>query len=383
MTIFFLGAVPLLSQERGLLRGDTAMFRTGYDIPVGVVHGTWDFDEWPGVDHAVMYKQNYMYNSFPDEKIKIDYFMSVFDRDDHQGYLRTPAELVEHGFIDLGLEFQPKDAKSKTIVGIFAHPDDEVLLAGGLLSFAAGRGASVKVYLVSNGADGSKGQKDTPSEITGGYNSFGVLADGKTVVKTDVEGENKLAVIEAYAKELGVPVMVLPVSINIDGKLVTQIGEVPGLDFPLTFGPASEYRTALRRAIAEMLEKERPSIIFTHGKDGEYGNYMHKVVRDLTIQAVQEQMPDRSPDVYTCFPEYNFQDRITHFIDLDTDGGIAISRKWAAIRKIGFLFQEGKDFDKPWDPNDKLLDGAFVKDYGYSPEGANPPRYEFFQKVHL
>lgn len=357
------------------------MFKPGYDIPAGVLHGTWDFDEWPGVNHPVVYKENFMYNSTPNEKIKIDYMLSIFDKDDHEGYLKTPEQLTARGFIDFAQVL--KSTKNKTMLGIFTHPDDEVLLAGGLLAAAAAEKWKVKVYLVSNGADGAQGQSDQPSTVVNGYNSFGVMPDGNVVVKTDVTAEKKLDIIRNYAAELGVPVEILPVDLTILGKKVVQIGEAPGIDFAKTFGAGTEYRQAMYEGIARVIAEMKPSIVLTHGTDGEYGNMLHKYAHDIVRDIASGQDESAPYDVYTSFPEYNFKDKITHFIDLDANGRQALNRKWNCIKKISFLFTEGADFDKPWDPNDNLMDGVFVKDYGYAPTTAEPPRYEFFQKLRL
>ena len=376
-------ATPCALAQSVPSKGEESMFRKGFDMPVGIPHGTWDFDEWPGVDHPVVYKQNYMYNSFPTEKIKIDYFLSVFDANDHEGYLKLPDTLRARGFTDFTGIIKSKSAKNKTMLGIFCHPDDEVLLAGGLLSYAAANGWRVKVILLSNGADGAEGQSDAPSSALGGYNSFGITADGKTVVKNDVMGERKLDIIKKYANELGVPVEVMSIDLTVDGKKVVQLGEAPGLDFPMTFGTASPYRAAIFARLKEIINAEKPAIILGHGKDGEYANYLHKMAHDLTIDAAREYSSSSPVDVYTCFPEYNHQDRITHFVDLNLDKAGAWIRKWSAIKNISFLYKDGNDYDKPWDPNDTLMDGAFVKDYGFTPETGEPPRYEFFQKVNL
>ncbi|MBR9974935.1 MAG: hypothetical protein KFF77_05095, partial [Bacteroidetes bacterium] len=126
---------------------------------------------------------------------------------------------------------------------------------------------------------------------------------------------------------------------------------------------------------------ERPDLVITHGSDGEYGSYCHKTVFVLVKSAVQKARDRFTSALYTGFPEYNYHDRITHFLDLDANGGDARKRKHSAFRGITYVFRDGNDYDKPWNPNDALMDGVFVKDYGYTPTDGIPPRYEFFQKV--
>jgi len=369
------------SQTDSVFHLDRSMFRPDYDIPRGIEHGTWDFDEWPGVDHPVVYKQDFMNNRFRAQRLKIDYFRSVFDNDDHEGYLKSPAELRARGFHDLGKLLDDPGSHRKTIVGVFAHPDDEILLAGGLFAYAAKRGWDVHVYLVSNGADGSQGFSDERSDDLGGFNAVGVMPDGNVIVKTDFMAETKLALIKKYARILGISVTVMDFSLLFDGKRVRQIGEYPGLDYVKTFGTGTKIRKAISDEIESILRKEHPSLVFTHGKNGEYGNYLHQTVHDLVFAAAH-MIGRKDMRFFTCFPEYNYDDHITHFIDLESGGRKAWQQKWSAFKSLSFLYRDGTDYDKPWNPNDDLPDGAFVKDYGYTPREGKPPRYEFFQQIY-
>ncbi|MCB2204260.1 PIG-L family deacetylase [bacterium] len=369
-------AFPAFSQDTppGL---DPSRYREGYDIPAGVDHGTWDFDEWPGVDHGAVYVRDFMYGDAGD-KVKIDYTLTVFDDDDHTGYLRTPSVLAER--------FSPMSdvlRRAKKVIGIFAHPDDEVLLAGGLLAAAAAQGKGGDVFLLSNGADGSAGFDENETEGLDGYNCAGIMPDGSIRVATDLKGIEKPRVARRYGKSLGVDIRILPVRYELDGQTCVQIGEYPGLDFKKSFGPGTVMRRAMARSILDLLRREKPDIIITHGSGGEYGNYFHVTVHDLVADAARRAGNEFILQLFTGFPEYNYSDHITHYLDLDADGGVLRKRKFDAFRHISYIYRAGNDYDKPWNPNDKLMDGVFVKDYGYTPTEGKPPRYEFFQQVRL
>lgn len=376
LTIVLLHVSTAAAQNNIPEKADPSMFRAGYDLPAGIPHGTWDFDEWPGVDHNVVYKRDYMYNSFPTEKIKIDYFLSLFDKDDHEGYLKQPEVLRQRGFVDMHDLFT---ARKGTLLGVFGHPDDDILLAGGLLAHAAANGWNVRAVIVSNGANGGNGSKETPSDLVDGFNAIGVMADGRVVVNTDITAEQKRDVIRNYSDALGVQISVLDIDATVNGRRLRQFGEVPGLDFPRTIGPGTQMRGVLQTRIAALVADVKPDMIITHGTDGEYGNYLHKAVREMVLGAVRD--GDSKPEVYSGMPEYNFKDKISHFIDLDRDNAAARNKKWEAIKRLSFLYGPGKDYDKPWDPNDTLMDGEFVKDYGMDPVTAFPPRYEFFSRI--
>ncbi|MFZ1731203.1 MAG: PIG-L family deacetylase [Bacteroidota bacterium] len=355
---------------------DPSTYRAGYDIPAGIAHGTWDFDEWPGIDHKVVYVKDFMYGDGGNEKIKIDYKLSVFDADDHTGYLRPPAVLAER-FADMNSVLD----RAASIMVLVSHPDDEVLLAGGLLASAALKGKKVRVYLLSNGADGSMGFDENQDPTLSGYNCAGVMADGSVRVGTDLMGLQKPQIARRYGRALGVDISVLPVRYQMSGKQITQIGEYMGFDFKKSFGPGTIMREAMQRSIEEVIMRERPDVVITHGTDGEYGNFVHKTVNVLVKNAVQKAKNSFSCSLFTAFPEYNYNDHITHYLDLDANGGQARTRKHNAFKGISYVYKAGNDYDKPWNPNDNLMDGVFVKDYGFTPTEGIPPRYEFFQKV--
>lgn len=356
---------------------DPAMFRPGYDIPADVPHGTWDFDEWPGIDHDVVYVRDFMYGEGNNEKIKIDYRRNTFAADAHMGYLRRPETLAQR-FGNMEDVIQ----RATTIMVLMAHPDDEVLLAGGLLVTAAMRKKAVRVYLVSNGADASMGFSDEVHPSLGGYNCAGIMADGSVRVATDLMGRQKPNIARSYGQVLGVDISVLPIRYELGGRQLVQIGEYMGLDFKRSFGPGTVMRQAIRRSMREVIMRDRPDLIITHGTEGEYGNYLHKTMNQLVRELVKEANNDFKCQLFTGFPQYNYSDHITHFLDLDASGGEARRRKHEAFKGISYIYKRGNDYDKPWNPNDELMNGVFVKDYGYTPVEGKPPRYEFFQHVY-
>ena len=148
------------------------------------------------------------------------------------------------------------------------------------------------------------------------------------------------------------------------------------MDYRLTYGPKTKYRELLLDRIKEHIQSIQPDIIITHGRNGEYGHYLHVVVNLLVREAVSLCDFKEKITLFTSMPEYNFDDRISHFLDLNTLN--VLENKHSAIKSIPEIFMPNKDFDKPWDPVN-YPQGVFMKDYGYSPLEAMPPRYEFFK----
>lgn len=369
-----------LSQQRQM-KLDSSSYKPNYDLPLDVPHGTWDFDEWPGVDHSVVYKKDFLYNNDSTDQFKIDYTNSLFDEDDHCGYLRTPLELESHGFKNISSELH-RSSPNK-LIGIFTHPDDELLLAGGLLTAAKNFGWDVKVYLVSNGADGSFGEDSVRSLELNGFNAFGVTRDYQLKIVTDIKADSNRKAIDRYAKILNIPIEIIRVDFSIGEKRIVQLGDASGTEPRLTYNRGSPFRDLLRAGIWKIIDDEQPQIVITHGSDGEYGNYFHCVVHDLVCDIVMNTTQKNTIRLFTGFPEFNIHDHITHYLDLSDSNRVAWITKYDALRSIPYLNYPGTDYDKPWDPHDSFPDGLFVKDYGYTPQTGEPPRYEFFSEVDL
>jgi LmbE family N-acetylglucosaminyl deacetylase len=165
---------------------------------------------------------------------------------------------------------------------------------------------------------------------------------------------------------------------SIGSEIVTEFGEIGNMDYAQTYGPRSKYRPLLLDRLLDILSAYSPDIVITHGSNGEYGHYLHLITNLVVRQAMSLTDIYCSALFMTGMPEYNIDDHITHFLELDE--ATTLNDKWEAVRSIPEIYQPDRDFDKPWDPA-KYPNGTFVKDYGYSPVEAKPPKYEFFKIV--
>ena len=136
------------------------------------------------------------------------------------------------------------------ILAVFAHPDDEALVAPALAN-AAARGAHVRIVYATRG-DASAPQTD--------------LAPGPAIAARRSE-EARCASRELGAAE--------PILLDFgDGKL----GEIAR--------PPAGTLARLRDRLAEIITQERPDIIVTWGPDGGYGHPDHRLVTAVTTQIV-------------------------------------------------------------------------------------------------
>jgi LmbE family N-acetylglucosaminyl deacetylase len=175
------------------------------------------------------------------------------------------------------------------ILAIFAHPDDETMLAGGTLALLAKWGADVYYVCATRGEGGEMGE---PPLCT-----------------RERLGEVREQELRCAVKSLG-------------GKDITffnyydpVVGENNQL-FPYT-----EDMDFLVSQLCEHIRRVKPRVLITHGSNGEYGHPAHKITY-LATRLCIEKLGDGSPLLYSVqayFPEHPKprlanQDSLAHLI---------------------------------------------------------------------
>jgi LmbE family N-acetylglucosaminyl deacetylase len=133
---------------------------------------------------------------------------------------------------------------ARRLLGVFAHPDDEVYCAGGTMARAAEAGAEIMIVSATRG---ERGQIRDPAAAT------------RRTLGTVREDE-----LRAAAAELGVR-------------------RVQVLDYP--DGALQQHRSSLGAAIAGIIRQFDPDTVITFGADGGYGHPDHVAVSGLTTGA--------------------------------------------------------------------------------------------------
>jgi len=142
---------------------------------------------------------------------------------------------------------------ARRLLGVFAHPDDEVFCAGGTMAQAAGAGAEVMIVSATRGEGG---QIRDPAAAT--RRTLGAVREGE---------------LRAAAAELGVQrVQVLP----------------------YTDGTLQHHRSSLGAAIASLMRQFAPDTVVSFGADGGYGHPDHIAVSELTTQAFRALVRDHN-----------------------------------------------------------------------------------------
>ncbi len=132
----------------------------------------------------------------------------------------------------------------RRVLGVFAHPDDEVFCAGGAMAQAAQAGAEVMIVTATRG---ERGQIRDPAAAT--RRTLGAVREGE---------------LRAAAAELGVH-------------------RVQVLDYH--DGTLQHHRAALGAAIIEIMRQFDPDTVITFGADGGYGHPDHAAISCLTTTA--------------------------------------------------------------------------------------------------
>ena len=130
---------------------------------------------------------------------------------------------------------------ARRLLGVFAHPDDEVFCAGGTMARAAEAGAEVMIVSATRG---ERGQIRDPAAAT--RRTLGAVREGELC---------------AAAAELGVQ-------------------HVQVLAYP--DGTLQHHRSSLGAAIADIMRQFDPDTVITFGADGGYGHPDHVAISELT-----------------------------------------------------------------------------------------------------
>ena len=146
-----------------------------------------------------------------------------------------------------------------SVVCFFAHPDDETVLAGGMINLLVQQGISVHIVSATRGEGGEMG--DPP--IVTRHADLG----------------------PAREKELGCAAAAL----GATASTLDYVDPVIGPDDTLRAFEADF--EALARQLAGIARQRGADLVLTHGSDGEYGHPAHRLVHDATVQGVRHLLP--------------------------------------------------------------------------------------------
>ena len=182
-----------------------------------------------------------------------------------------------------------RDLEGRSLLAVFAHPDDESLASGGLLAWCAARGARVSLLCLSRGEAGSafatSAREASRPDSTAGRSASRTEPGDKLL-------PNELA--EMRAGELG------------DAAAALGITEVALLQHPDGMLPWLD-AGALMRDIRQAIIRARPEVVVTFAEDGLYWHPDHIAVHEATLAAVAELGADAPALYYVTMPPGQMQ----------------------------------------------------------------------------
>jgi LmbE family N-acetylglucosaminyl deacetylase len=143
-------------------------------------------------------------------------------------------------------------AQSKTLLAVFAHPDDEIVVAP-LLSTYARRGVRVHLVVVTDGEKGVSPHAGIPA--------------GPQLARTRADEAR------CSCRVLGI-------------EAPTLLGFKDG-EMGMIETPPWRHLSDIKVQIAKAIEEKRPDAIVTFGPDGGYGHPDHRLVGALVTELVQ------------------------------------------------------------------------------------------------
>ena len=163
----------------------------------------------------------------------------------------------------------PTDLHGRSLLAVFAHPDDESIACGGLLAWCAHLGADVSLFCMTRGEHGQ---------------GAGNL------------GRTRSRELEAAARTLGI-------------GTVTLLDHEDGL---LSWLCAD----TLRSEIAREIHMRQPDVVLTFDSDGLYWHPDHIAVHELTTAAVVA-LADAAPALYyVTLPPGSMRAVVDHAADV-------------------------------------------------------------------
>ena len=163
---------------------------------------------------------------------------------------------------------------------IVTHPDDETMLTGGMLAMLAHNGVEVHLLCATRGEGGEMGEPP--------------------LVAREALGRTREEELWCAAQALGAQTV----------RFLDYIDPVVGEDRSLY--PYTDHLDEVTGYVIEAIERVEPTIVLTHGSNGEYGHPGHVMTHQAVMAAhLQLRTRDAPPALYTfCAAIPGREDRI-------------------------------------------------------------------------
>jgi len=164
------------------------------------------------------------------------------------------------------------------ILVVVAHPDDEVIGAGGFIATARGRGVPVTVLVVTNGDSNRLAAAVIARKVR--PQAGQLIEEGRVRQQETLEALARLGVPSSQVYFLGFPDRGLEAVMRSTAPFTSPYTRLRQADYPGVLEPGAPYtKQALVALAARIVQEVRPTLIITHAPFDRHGD--HQAVASL------------------------------------------------------------------------------------------------------
>lgn len=241
-----------------------------------------------------------------------------------------------------------------TVLAAFAHPDDETMLAGGILAMLVDQGATLHLLLATRGEGGELGEPPLTER-----SKLGMVREAELRCAAEILGAESVLVLDYIDPLVGEGEALYPFEAEFEGL-------------------AQELATARQAMQADVL--------ITHGSNGEYGHPAHILMHKASKLALQSDT-GRSIPLYTVLADYpnhprprlaNKDDPADFILDIKnwlpaklkaaechrTQGALFVrrsSQKAGRSLELAEVLMKVESLQRSWPPLDSLTEDRLAK----------------------
>lgn len=212
------------------------------------------------------------------------------------------------------------------ILVVVAHPDDEVIGAGGLIATARRLGASVSVVVVTNGDSNRLSAAFLTRKVRPGANQL--IEEGRVRQRETLEALSRLGVPASQVFFLGFPDRLLDRVMRAATPVVSPYTRLGSAVYPDVVRSGAPYtRQALVELLAQIVARVRPTLIVTHGPFDSHTD--HRAVGAL-VDGVRGNVPVVAFLIHA--PSFPRPLRSSRRDPLTPPGGLVVDPAWKWVR---------------------------------------------------
>jgi LmbE family N-acetylglucosaminyl deacetylase len=187
----------------------------------------------------------------------------------------------------ISLPALPLPSRGDRVLVIVAHPDDEVIGAGGLIAAALRRGAAVGVIVVTNGDSNRMSAAVLSRKVR--PRAAQLIQEGQIRQQETLRALASLGVSSDHVFFLGFPDRLLAQVLRSEAAVMSPFTRVDRVVYRGVVAPGMPYtRQALTSLTREIVARSAPTIIVTHASFDRHGD--HQAVASL-VETVREGRP--------------------------------------------------------------------------------------------